>query len=208
MIAIIGANGSMGKRYQAILSYLGEKFIPLDRDSTDEIQILQMCMNCDRVILASPTQTHVDWLYKLLPLGKKVLCEKPVSKNIDDLNELMFFCNKNGYVFDMVMQYAELVDQESRGSTYYNYFRTGNDGLVWDCMQIIGLAKDDIFIDNHSPIWKCRINGQQLSLADMDRAYLLMIRRWLRGEAIVPFDTIFSIHQKVCKFMKKDQNDD
>lgn len=65
--------------------------------------------------------------------------------------------------------------------TWYNYFKTGNDGLLWDCINIIGTARGPYFIKNDSLIWDCQINGWPIDLRDMDQAYIWNLQDWVKG---------------------------
>ncbi len=193
---LIGSNGSMGLRYQAILKHLNEPFYALDKEhSTDEI--FKALDNSERVILCTPTETHYKLLKSIIPLQKPILCEKPITKSVKELEILFANVLKYNTHFTMMFQYSELVPlkQENFNSSY-NYFRTGKDGLIWDCLQIIGLAKGEIEILNDSPIWKCRINGKKLSLHDMDQAYVAFVNKWKNDFIDQNLTNLYNIHIK------------
>ena len=198
MIAIIGSNGAMGKRYQAILDYLYEPYRTLDREYLSEDEILEQAPSCDRIIIASPTGTHVHYLRELLPARKPILCEEPITKDIEQLEELHAFCARNGYSYNMVCQYRELTPI-SRGDTEYDYYKHGEDSLLWDCIQIVALARQRILLNDKSPIWRCKINGTAISIADMDKAYVTMIQRWIAGTLDQSMDEILHAHKKVAE---------
>lgn len=198
MIALIGANGSMGKRYQAIFNYLKLDFMPMDQDLSPEA-IIERAAACDRILIASPTHTHVSFLRELLPTKKPILCEKPVTKDLEELREIHAFCKRAGLTYNMVMQYAQLQYGYS-GPSSYNYFRHGNDGLAWDCIQILALANGPVELKDDSPIWRCRINGIQLDIASMDMAYISMIQKWLIGDLCQTLDEILAAHERVIKY--------
>lgn len=204
MIALVGSEGSMGKRYQAIFNYLNVPYVALDRLKQTADEIDKEVEEADRILIATPTPTHTELLRKYLPLKKPILCEKPVSKNIDELIELHAWCARSGYSYQMVMQYKELLDEEALNAndlpSYYNYFRTGKDGLIWDCMQIIALARSAVAVIDASPIWTCMINGKLLRFSDMDAAYLLVITQWLANSLTQTMDDILHIHQKVVDY--------
>lgn len=199
MIALIGSEGSMGKRYQAVLTHLREPFTALDKIKDKEDHIEASVRSADKILLASPTDTHVALLRKYLPLKKPILCEKPVCRDLDELIELHAECSRNGWRYQMVMQYRELdipFKTPDRWS-YYNYFRHGNDGLAWDCTQTIALANGPVSLKEDSPIWECAINGQILSIKDMDRAYVEHTRKFINGTLDQTMDDIMTIHKKV-----------
>lgn len=201
---IIGANGSMGKRYQAILKHLDEPAWCVDKDH-DANTIFERAMKADRIIICTPTETHFSFLKKLLVLGKPILCEKPITKHLPELMEIFKLSKKHSTPFTMMLQYSELVNPSTSGASYYDYFRTGNDGLIWDCLQIIGLSKDDVDIKNESPVWMCRINGQSLKLSDMDHAYLNFVRKWIDGKINQDFEELFKMHEKTDR-MENERN--
>ncbi len=202
MIALIGSDGSMGKRYQAILKHLGLDYVPFDRPMSDR-SIVEAAFGCERVIIASPTHTHLSYLLELLPSKLPILCEKPVTKNIDEINELHAYCDKHNYSYNMVMQYKQLLVSTAKGEpSYYNYFRHGNDGLIWDCMQTIALAEGQIVLGEDSPVWKCNINGQFLNIRFMDQAYVDEVAAWVKGTLNQSMDEILRIHKKVHAFQR------
>ena len=195
---IIGANGSMGRRYQAILSSLGHEFDCVDINHHED-SVLGLAYLCDGCIIASPTDTHLYYIHLLAPLSKPILCEKPVSKSLEEVTDALDICRANSTPLTMMMQYKVLTKKEDVGPSLYDYFRTGPDGLPWDCFQIIGLAENDVQIRNQSPIWKCMINGRVLSIADMDKAYVRFLKAWIRGYRQSP-NEILGMHQKVKNY--------
>ncbi len=197
-ILIVGAKGNMGQRYQAILRYLHMDFEGVDENHSQR-EILQAAMRSQGVIIATPTPTHTELCRLVLKAKRPVLCEKPVTKNIAELKELMAQFDADKVSFRMVYQYRLLVNPDRIGGTFYDYFKHGADGLIWDCLQIIGLGRSDIKIREKSPIWSCRINGQALRLDHMDAAYIGYVQAWLRRPAQ---DTreIIAIHEKTADF--------
>lgn len=203
MIAIIGSEGSMGKRYQAILNYLGEPFIAIDKTKPSDKSVADEIKKCDRIIIATPTNTHVALLKELLPTRLPILCEKPITKDIDELIDLHAFCARSGLKYEMVYQYKELnAPAEKNRWSYYDYFRHGSDGLAWDCIQIIGLAQGPVWLKEESPVWECTINGTKQSLSDMDKAYITMMRKWLNRSLDQTMDEILHVHQKVVAYIE------
>jgi hypothetical protein len=124
-----------------------------------------------------------------------MLCEKPVTTSLTELAEILeLYKNQR---LKMVMQYAELNTGDG-GHSFYDYYNHGRDGLLWDCIQIIGLARSSWKVGEDSPVWKCALNGKELSLSDMDIAYISMIRKWFfapREELL----KIYDIHKKVSE---------
>jgi hypothetical protein len=205
MIALIGSEGSMGLRYQAILKHLKQPHFCFDKiKQPDEKKMLQDISQCDRVIIATPTHTHADYLRALLPMRKPILCEKPITKDLDEITELHSWCAENNYSYNMVMQYKELdITTEPERVSGYNYFRHGSDGLAWDCIQIIGLAKGPVVLGEDMPIWMCSVNGRYLNIKDMDQAYVHHVQKWLNGTLNQSMDEILNMHTKVHEYLEK-----
>ena len=165
----------MGRRYAAILEHLGHEWGGEDLGPQGKGSF----GDSDAIIIATPTSTHADLIRKVMWLGKPILCEKPICKDMGELRNLMSDCVKAGARLQVVSQYDYLVRQGDQGPTQYDYFKTGPDGLPWDCIQIVDHARDTPTLKNKSPVWHCVINGKVLNLADMDGAYVRMIDEWL-----------------------------
>lgn len=194
-IYIYGCNGGMGRRYRAILKRLGHEWSGFDLDGHHgDFEFA----DSDGVIIATPTPTHGQIILSLAGSGKPLLCEKPVTRDLDELRSLMMAVARNSTPMQMVCQYDHLVNPAWYGPTIYDYYRTGPDGLPWDCMQIIWHAKQTPEIRNESPVWRCIINGQELKLGDMDRAYVAEIKGWLEAPRN-DIARILAAHEKVAK---------
>jgi len=87
------------------------------------------------------------------------------------------------------------------GRSHYDYFRHGNDGLVWDCLQIIALARSAPLLRETSPMWSSMINGKALNIAHMDAAYMAYVQAWFKYPA-QDMGEIIGIHEKVDAFEK------
>ena len=202
MILLIGSEGSMGKRYQSILNYIGKAYVPHDQVTGGNYD--EKLEKCDHVIIASPTWTHHDYLLSLAGKGKRVLCEKPITHDKKQFNKIVNAWSSGGLT--MMMQYKELLvghDHKSyNGETYYDYYHSGRDGLDWDCIQIIALANTRPTLNNKSPIWKCCINGVEIERGDMDQAYVNYVQRWLMGADQSIFE-IIEAHEKVWLYQNQ-----
>ena len=170
-VTIIGYRGNMGRRYGSILDYLGInwegiEFGDLDRYPSDDT---------DGFIIATPTNSHLVHLLRYSMYNKPILVEKPVVKNRKDLDAVMGM----RVPVTMVNQYAFFPEvSEGSGETRVNYYNTGNDGILWDCINLIGLAKEDVYLSNSSPIWQIKVNGNNLSRGMVDLSYVQMLYKW------------------------------
>lgn len=193
-ILLVGGDGNMGKRYRTVLDFLGKKWKSTDINTPMEVTA-DLARAADGIIICTPTEEHTTYIHLFHDMGVPILCEKPISKDMEDLKQCLASCGKAGTVLDMVFQYKHLAISQRPGPTSYNYFRHGNDGLYWDCIQVIGLAQDAVRLKEDSPIWQCKINGHVLDLAEMDGAYVSFIRRWLKlpGQKL---SEILEVHRK------------
>lgn len=198
-VAVFGAHGNMGKRYCLILErYCNCEVVRIDileyHHSIVELE------GCDGFIIATPTNTHIELIKFLIPYKKPILCEKPITKSIMQLQTLMSYSDLD---LSMINQYEFLDYNLAKGHTSYNYFKTGNDGLLWDCINIIGTARSSYDVSNTSLIWKCQLNGEMLDLSAMDQAYIDNITAWVNGWRNK--DYIFPTHEKVSRRVTNDQ---
>lgn len=182
----------MGSRYSAILRHLGHRVIGIDLPSTKQ-EIKDALKETSHVIVATPTPTHCDVLVSLFNEARSrinVLCEKPIAKSLKELNHIYDAAKKSDSELFCVNQYAHLPESQffknvPTAASYYNYFRSGPDGLFWDCFQIFALATSDVEVENYSPIWTCRINGVLIDLRNMDLSYVRMVQDFLTEKQIV-----------------------
>jgi hypothetical protein len=199
VILLVGSEGAQGKRYQAILKYLGKDFRRVDEiwgePTFDDPSVQPAAFS--GIILATPTDTHIDQVRRYLGWRVPILVEKPFSKDVDALKALE--PEANGVPLSLVMQYRHLAIGTKQEPSFYDYFRHGNDGLTWDCLQTIALAKGPVRLSEASPVWNCVINGHMLNIADMDGAYIREVQDWLSGRH-QSFSVIIDIHEKVRAF--------
>lgn len=194
-VALFGSAGSMGRRYTAILNWLGHHVLPIEVDDSFG-ESLAACEDADAIIVASPTETHVDICRGLLHLEKPILCEKPITKNVFELNRFLETLKHFPETrFQMVNQYKYMTMPGVEGLTKYDFYNSGKDGIYWDCINIIGLAKGEVKILDKSPFWQCQINGFPLSRGKIDHSYIEMITDWL----LSPFDNLEYIYESHLK---------
>ncbi len=125
------------------------------------------------------------------------------------LEDLIDKLKKAGTRIQMVNQYDYLPKYQIAGKavpvdgpTTYDYWNSGKDGILWDCIQLIYHAKGSISLANESPVWRAALNGHVLSIADMDQAYITMIERWLVDPAC-HYERILEAHGKVHRLLEQ-----
>jgi len=208
MICIIGASGNMGKRYQSVCKYLN---IPFDGlDVNDPLPVNDP--KYTHYVIATPTVSHEKILHYLCAVNSmplKILCEKPIL--CDDPQSILKFAEERGHEIYMVNQYAYYSHQihmkyDGAGRTSYNYYNSGGDGIFWDCIQLIYLAKNEISLSNNTPIWYAEINGVELDRETIDLCYVKMIHDFwedgkVYGQRWDKHD-IIAAHNKVMEYGK------
>jgi hypothetical protein len=205
LVYIVGNKGNMGRRYGAILDYLGVPHTGHDRAKEGRTVFRSDYKKATHFIIATPTDRHIDDIKFLLKLqlNKPILCEKPLSLDLGSILDLERFIKEDAALVSMVNQYKYMADEACVGVTCYDYFKTGNDGLAWDCINIIGLAKTKpLYIKNESPIWRASINGKKLSLSMVDEAYVAMIKDFLSREYVCNWAYSVKAHEKVIEWLK------
>lgn len=197
-VLIVGYKGNMGRRYAAILDRLNVEWIGMDQGD------LYPSKTFEGIILCTPTAVHAENLNHLLDYNVPILCEKPVVKDPEEVVHLVNAFDARRIPLRMVNQYEYMHGPifDSHRITTYNYFKTGNDGLAWDCINIIGLAQGPCYINNTSPIWQCTINGSRMFYDRVDLSYLDMMSDWLANPTDNG-DYIIEAHRKAHEYDQK-----
>lgn len=214
-ILIVGNLGNMGRRYQLICESLGCEVTGWDTAIGKGIEGRRYSLDqYAGVIIATPTCTHLNVIEGYA--GKlPILCDKPICTNLKRIDELLAIPGIN---LRMINQYEYFENQrvnfikevksrihtdvyDSQKKTYYNYFKHGADGILWDCINIIGLAQGPCEIAEDSLVWECVINGHRCELADIDRSYIWNITDWL-GKFDNNHNYIKHAHRKVLQMQE------
>lgn len=188
LVLLVGHRGNMGRRYAAILDYLEVSWIGTEHFQLHQHEVIQS-RNMDdvysHIIIATPTDAH-DMILRLLHGYKgRVLCEKPLCKNdlIDNGTAhkipLTSYWPEHLY---MVNNYAHITEEfwKQRGLTSYHFYNTGNDGLLWDCLQLLVIARHGVEFGTKSPIWEVQINGTMVPHRAINMSYVSMIEEFLK----------------------------
>jgi hypothetical protein len=104
----------------------------------------------------------------------------------------------------MVYQYKYAYKEDRRkGPSLYSHYNHGQDGIVWDCIQLVGLAKSKILLTDHLPTWTMEVNGNEVSRAEVDNSYVVFINEWLNGREKQLPCTILDAHLKAEQLTKR-----
>jgi len=204
-VLLLGHEGRIGRRYLAILKYLKSvevahkdlSIITYDVLDPFEGEMPWRAWEFEKAIIATPTDTHVAICKEMIVLKREFLVEKPLSKNMSECKDVMNLALKNdvkGYVVNnweraivqvMLKWEPKSADKEKTGinKISYNYFNHGSDYMVWDCCQLIHLArklKCALSFKTESPRFDVYINDSvNVSLRDIEDSYVEMITHFL-----------------------------
>ena len=177
-VLIIGSNGSIGKRYCAILKSLKVDYITYDNlQGSFESLKAQHDGDFDAAIICTPTEHHIEYVKGLISLRKVFLCEKPLSKFLVDCEEVKEY--KNGYV---VCNYKYIADKyKPPYSIFYDYYNTGMDGILWDACQLLYLDPN-CNLSISSPKWNLVINENWIRYRELEDSYVRMLKDFVKGK--------------------------
>lgn len=181
-VAVIGASGNMGRRYCAILRYLGIGVVEIDEHSPSGM----LGERYDKVIIATPTRLHFDFCEAMAMVGNPFLVEKPLDTDPKSIRYLRELCIKQGVDGRMVCNWAfagRLRFDPGCHQVQYSNFHTGNDGLGWDCIQLIYLAKGFPELSTGSPFLQCHIDDNRIHEGMIAMSYKKMVEAWLQDPA-------------------------
>jgi len=143
--------------------------------TTDYKKILSSA-DIDAVCVASPTNTHYLITQEALEAGKHVLCEKPLSLDSDECEELIALSTKSkkvlmvGHIFvfnHAIVKLKELIDSGDLGHIQYAHSTRTNLGpFRYDVNALWDLAPHDISIFNYL------FNGCPVNVSARGQKYL------------------------------------
>ena len=175
-ILLMGHKGSIGKRYGAILSHFGVDWVGYDTAIHD---IEPDFAYFDKVIIATPTETHCEIACKV-PYNIPLLCEKPLAKELVDAEKMRDLRIGSDSFVVCNYRYALRGFKEPLKISY-NHYHTGRDGTFWDVCQILYLDPD-AEIDTQSPFLSLWVNGEEVPYQAIERSYAQMIWDFVSGK--------------------------
>lgn len=167
MIALLGGCGSIGSRYAAIMRHYGIEHEIFDTQlgNVDQVNWDRF----DKALIATPTASHLS-VMSGIPEHIPVLCEKPVSKTLDGIPT-----RKNAYMVSNYRYVLNICQIRLIKRMSYDYYKTGSDGIYWDCCQLLYLDPS-CRLNNVSPRWNLNINGYWVKYRDVEESYCRMIQ--------------------------------
>ena len=130
-----------------------------DIQTTDDYREILSNADIDAVCIAAPTNMHYVLSKEALKAGKHVLCEKPLSLEAQECDELAALARAQGkvllvghiFVFNRgIRKLKELIDSGELGQVYYAHaIRTNLGPFRYDVNALWDLAPHDISIFNY-----------------------------------------------------------
>ena len=160
--------------------------IPVECKKTTAVDELIQSMEIDAVVVATSASTHYSLVKQALLAGKHVFCEKPLTldwRQDQELNELALKLKLKlvvGYTFlfnSAVIKLKDLIDNDRMGQLYYLTATRTHMGLVREDVSVIwDLAPHDVSIMNYLldavPERVSAVAGKPLGLDEPDVAFI------------------------------------
>lgn len=195
-VLIIGSKGNIGRRYVSIMQTYNIDGYEYDIINIKE-SVHDLIDKSTHVLIATPPESHVHYINLALSKGKYVLCEKPISYNLDDIKYLHNHPNKDklnmvcNWIF--LPQY-DIILQPNSYTIEYNWFYYGKN--AWDLIQPLYLSHT--FTYHSYPLFSVKVDNEMFTQQDFNYSYLKMIKAWLgKRELLWGIDDIEKSHIKM-----------
>lgn len=200
MILLAGGNGSIGRRYQAILKSLNIDYINCEMNDYKELS------KVDKVIIATNTDTHITWIDLCIKNNLQFLCEKPLSRNLKEAQRVVDY-SKGYLVNNYKFLLADFFFNAPVTDISYDYYNSGKDGLIWDICQLVYLAyltKINLTVKTESPIWEMKINDISIPFKEIEKSYIKMMKAFLTNQTHLLWDLKNAVEQiEICKHLEE-----
>lgn len=206
MIAILGGDGGIGRRYQACLNHLKVPFRVIEVG--DYIDVLE---GITKAIIATPTDTHISWCERLAKEKIPFLCEKPMSTKSSEIKDLAMKYDPKAWVVNnwaFLMRNMHFNWAGPFNEIHYNFFNTGKDGLIWDVCQLIELAvlyDADLTVETSSYFWNVHIAGQPVHYSAIEYSYVQMLAAFLEDRSDLLWNLTHALQMtETCEQIEKE----
>ena len=182
MILLLGANGSIGRRYQAVLKALGEPYCAVDIGTQEPDWNL-----VTKAIIATPTGLHFEHCEEMIERGLPFLCEKPLDKNPFSsyiLQSSAKACDVSGFIVNNY-RFATLGVNGDENLIAYDFYNTGKDGLIWDVCQLVYLAhleRCELRVYRESFTWNLSYKGHAIRYRAIEYSYFDMVKAFINEQ--------------------------
>lgn len=183
-ILLIGGCGSIGRRYAAILKYMGKDFAIHDPALNTDFE--KQLKGCDKALICSPTPTHHEWAVACNERQIPFLIEKPYSFR---LYEAQWMRQEQKVPAHLVCNYKFALNStahEHFTPLALDYYNQGKDPtMAWNCCQLVYL-NPDITLNDNSPVWNLKVKNRRteslLPYRQVEIGYIEMLDNWLNND--------------------------
>lgn len=177
---VIGALGSIGRRYVQILENMKCEVYQSDikTASTPTIEWINN-HGIMRIVVASPTFTHLKYASYLSGSKAFVLVEKPIIISKDEYE--IFPKKENIRMVSNWLWLPGINPAPGTNTIYYDYFDQGKEKYEYNMAQPIYLGDKHSAFKSKSTIFRCFINSIQVFIEDVQRSYVNMVDMWIKN---------------------------
>jgi hypothetical protein len=199
-VLIVGSEGSIGRRYKAVVTHCDALYIPCDKrnNTTHNIE-----SDFDMAIVASPTDMHAYHVTRLLKKQKPILCEKPLGADMYDVRQILGEPGAKDLVY-VVDNWSWMIgSSETNNRIIYKNFFTGSENIAYNLAQPIYLSSTSRFKFNlNYPYFEAIVNDKVYTTHDVDRSYVKMIHHWLRsGKTSFDHNKSYAMQEALIQYM-------
>jgi hypothetical protein len=205
-VLLVGGLGNIGRRYHAILKNMGAKVCVYDIYDTysnkpheyDKFPLVHF-YDITHIIIASPTNTHIEYLKEYLGHNIPVLCEKPMGGDMESLLKLSKHPNIDKVKMVCNWLFLDPVEMKNPGlnTIKYDYFNTGKESIEFNMAQAVYLD-NNCSVKTDSATFKLSINDIKISLYEMEMSYIWMLYKFIYYK-----NTILFQHTRNGEFFSK-----
>jgi len=182
LIALVGGDGGIGRRYQAVLNYLREPYIVIEKG--DDPSLLGT-KDVTHAIIATTTENHMEWCERAAHKNLWFLCEKPMSKKKEEIKPLFGEKTMGFVVNNWAFVEGSMYGMKPKRLSY-NFYNTGKDGLVWDVCQLVylsHLSQGTLEVRTESHEWITYWNDFNVPYNAIEASYVQMIRAFMAHDS-------------------------
>ena len=159
-----------------------------DAICTNDIDAILNDVHTEAVVISTPVNTHADIIKKVLKSGKHILCEKPLTKTVEEIKTIDDVLKKSGKIlmcahtfeFNQVVRYIKeyLKGNDVGKYLYFSAFRNGLGPVRKDINVIYDLASHDIsillYLLEKSPLYVSAVGSSCFNNGIEDIAFIYL----------------------------------
>lgn len=180
-VLLVGALGSIGQRYKAILEWLGCDVTPYDIGYDANV----LAKLYDGIIIASPTTTHFNYINLFKNNMTPILVEKPMCATVAEAAEISKDQSVALYVH-VVDNWAYILNDLSgygKHTLVYKNYYTGKEKLAFNLAQPAYFTRGGMLkLELNEPMFTLHDIDKPATYntADVDYSYIKMLSVWVK----------------------------